>query len=125
MKEIYCGFILAPKKYHHYMFLKINVVTNESRYSIKNKVHFVDTLSRRKYFWDAAVPCGSENSHNIVKLNPGEEKYHLLTPYPTLMQPLKKFSPESIRAVARNPIIDLQSIGIYSKPDIQHHIRTQ
>ena len=41
------------------------------------------------------------------------------------MQPLKNFSSESIRAIARNPNIDLQSIGIYSKPDIQHHIRTQ
>ena len=37
----------------------------------------------------------------------------------------KKFSPESIRDIARNPNIDLQSIGIYSKSDIQHHIRTQ
>ena len=70
----------------------------------KNKVHFVDLLSRRTYFWDTAVPCGSKN---------------------TLMQPLKKFSPESIRAIARNPNIDLQSIGIYSKSDIQHHIRKQ
>ena len=91
----------------------------------KNKVHFVDTLSRRTYFWDTAVPCGSENSHNVVQLNPDEDKYYLLTPYPTLMQSLKKFSPESIRAIARNPNIDLQSIGIYSKSDIQHHIRTQ
>ena len=41
------------------------------------------------------------------------------------MQSLKKISPESIRAIARNPNIDLQSIGIYSKSDIQHHIRTQ
>ena len=41
------------------------------------------------------------------------------------MQPLKKFSPEGIRAFARNPNIDLQSTGIYSKSDIQHHIRTQ
>ena len=41
------------------------------------------------------------------------------------MPPLKKFSPESIRAIARNPNIDLQSIGIYSKSDIQHHIRTR
>ena len=51
----------------------------------KNKVHFVDTLSRRTYFWDTAVPCGSENSHNVVQLNPDEDKYYLLTPYPTLM----------------------------------------
>ena len=40
-------------------------------------------------------------------------------------QPLKKFSPESIRAIARNPNIDLQSIGICSKSDIQHNIPTQ
>ena len=66
----------------------------------KNKVHFVDTLSRPTYFWDTAVPCGSENSHNVVQLNPDEDKYNLLTPYPTLMQSLKKISPESIRAIA-------------------------
>ena len=41
------------------------------------------------------------------------------------MPPLKKFSPESIRAIACNPNIDLQSIGIYFISDIQHHIRTQ
>ena len=37
----------------------------------------------------------------------------------------RKFSPESIRAIAGNPNIDLQYIGIYSKSDIQHHIHTQ
>ena len=41
------------------------------------------------------------------------------------MQPLKKFSPESIVAIARTPNVDLQSIGIYSKSDLKHHIRTQ
>ena len=46
----------------------------------KNKVHFVDTLSRRTYFWDTAVPCGSQNSHNVVQLNPEEDNYYLLTP---------------------------------------------
>ena len=44
----------------------------------KNKVNFVDTLSKRTYFWDTAVPCGSENSHNVVQLNPDEDKYYLL-----------------------------------------------
>ena len=91
----------------------------------KNKVYFVDTLSRRTYSWDTAVPCGSEDSLNVVQLNPDEDKYYQIISYPTLMPPLKKFSPESIRAIARNPNIDLQSIGIYSKSDIQHHIRTQ
>ena len=82
-------------------------------------------LSRRTYFWDTVVPCGSKIIHNVVQLNPDEDKYYLLTPYPTLMPPLKKFSPENIKAIARNPTIDLQSIGIYSRSDIQHHIRTQ
>ena len=124
LKETSFGFTFAPKNYHLYMFLKINDVTKESQDSTK-KVYFVDTLSRRTYFWDTSVPCGSENSHNVVQLNPDEDKYYLLTPYPTLMPPLKKFSPESIRGIARNPNIDLQSIGIYSKSDIQHHIPTQ
>ena len=60
-----------------------------------------------------------------MQLNPDEDKYYLLTPYPTLTQPLKKISPESIRAIARNPNIDLQSIGIYSKSDIYNHTKTQ
>ena len=116
-------FFTCTKKYQHYIFLKINVVLKKIPIFYKNKVHFVDTLSRRTCFWDTAVPCGSENSHNVVQLNPDEDKYYLFTPYPTLMQPLKKFSTESIKAIARNPNIDLQSIGIYSKSDIQHHIR--
>ena len=49
----------------------------------KNKVHFVNALSSRTYFWDKAVQCGSENSHNVVQLNPDEDKYYPLTPYPT------------------------------------------
>ena len=123
MKATFYGITLVPKKYHLYTFLKINDVIKESQYS--RKIYFFDTLSRRTYFWDRAVPCGSKYSHNVVQLNPDEDKYYLLKPYPTLMPPLKKFSPESIRAIARNPNIDLQSIDIYSKPDIQHHIRIQ
>ena len=40
------------------------------------------------------------------------------------MQPLKKCSLKSIRAIVSNPNIGLRSIGIYSKSDIQHNIRT-
>ena len=61
----------------------------------------------------------------VIQLNRDEDKYYLLTQYPTLRQPLKKFPPESIRAFARNPNIDLQSISIYSESHIQHHIRRQ
>ena len=70
-------------------------------------------------------PLLIKNSHNVVQLNPDEDKYYLFTPYPTLMQPLKKISPESIRVITRNPNIKLQSIGTYSNSDIQHYIRTQ
>ena len=41
------------------------------------------------------------------------------------MKPLEKFSHENIRAIARNTKIVLQSIGIYSKSDLQHQTRTQ
>ena len=56
------------------MFLKIKDPIKESQYSKKNKAHFVDTLSRRTYFWDIAVPWGSKNSNNVVQLNPDEQK---------------------------------------------------
>ena len=69
---------LYQKKYHHNMFLKTNVVIKESL--IFYKVHFVDTLSRPTYFWNTAVPCESETSHNVVQLNPDEDKNYLLTP---------------------------------------------
>ena len=49
MKETFYGLILAPKKYHLHMFLKINVVIQES-HILQKKVHFVDALSRRTYF---------------------------------------------------------------------------
>ena len=93
-KEIHYGITHGRKKSHHYMYLKTI-----------DMVHFVGTLSKRIYFWDTAVPCGSENSPNVVQLNPDEDKNYLLTPYPTLMPPLKKFSPETMRANARNPNI--------------------
>ena len=86
------------------MFLKTKDAIKESQFSSK-KVHFVDTISRRTYFWDTAVPCGSENSHKVVQLNNEEDKYYLLAPYPTLMQPLKNFSPESIRAIINQHIL--------------------
>ena len=75
----------------------------------KNKVHFVDTLSQRTYFWDTVVPCGSESSHNIVQLNPDKNKHYLLTPYPTLMQPLKKFRQKALELL---PAIQ---ISIYNR----------
>ena len=41
------------------------------------------------------------------------------------MPPLKNFSPEIIRVNARNPNIELNSIGIYSRSEVQHDTRTQ
>ena len=63
-------------------------------------------------------PCGSENKPRRRKVLP---TYTI----PYINATIKKFSPEKIRAIARNPNIDLQLVGIYSKSDIQHHIRTQ
>ena len=94
-------------------------------YSIKINNTLLIDFHEELFFWDTAIPCGLENSHIVVQLITDEDKYYLLTPYPTLMQSLKKISAESIRAIARNPNIDLQSIGLYSKSDTQHHIRTQ
>ena len=71
------------------MFLKKKYVTKESLYSTK-KVHIVDSLSIRTYFFDTAVSCGSEKSYTVVQLNPDEDIYYLLTPYPTLVPPFKK-----------------------------------
>ena len=90
-KEIYYGTTHVRKKYHHYMYLKTKDSTKESPYSTK-KVPFVATLSRRTYFWDTAVPCGSKNSHNVVQLNPDEDKHYLLTPNLTLMPPKFRFT---------------------------------
>ena len=92
---------------------------------LQKKAHFVHTLSRRTYFWDTAVPYGSENINEIVQLNPDQDKYYLLQPYLKFMPPLTKFAPESIKAIARNQNIDLKSICIYSRLDKQRHIRTQ
>ena len=41
------------------------------------------------------------------------------------MPSLKKFSPESIRAIDRKPNIDFQPINICSRSDIRHHLPTQ
>ena len=50
-KEIHYGNTHIRKTYHRYMCLKTKHVAKESPYSTKNKVHFVDTLSKRTYFW--------------------------------------------------------------------------
>ena len=60
-KEIFYGSTLAPKKCHIYMFLEIKDAMKESKYSTK-KVHYVDTLYRRTYFSDTAVPCESKTA---------------------------------------------------------------
>ena len=125
MKETFYSIKLVRKKYHLYTFVKIDDVIKESQYSTKIEYILIIHFQEEPFFSDTAVTCGSEKSHIVVQLNPDEDKYYLLTPYPTLMPPLKKFSPESIRAINRNPNIDLQSIGIYLKSNIQHHIDTQ
>ena len=121
--KIFYGITFVPKMSPLYVFEDKRCY---KRIPICYKKKYILLIhSPEELFWDTADPCASENSHNLVQLNLDEDKYYLLTPYPTLMQPLENFLPESIRAIARNPNIDLQSIGKYSKSDIEHHIRTQ
>ena len=108
-KKPYAGLFLSANRSNFIDFEEICYVKKASPLYVfeneripifyKNKAHFVDTLSRRISFWYTAVSCGSKNSHNLLQFNPDEDKYYLLTPYPTLMPPLKKFSPENIRTL--------------------------
>ena len=91
-KEIYYGITPVPKKVSPLYVFEDKKCYKGIPIFYKNKVHFVDTLSRRTYFWDTAVPCGSENSHKVVQLNPDEDKYYLLTLYPTLATTQKIFT---------------------------------
>ena len=49
-KETFYGFILAPKKYHRYTFLKINVVTKEYPYSTRTK-YILLTHSQKEHIF--------------------------------------------------------------------------
>ena len=89
-------------------------------YKIK---HCVCTLSGWTHFWEVAVLCGSEYNHNVVQPNANQDKKIMSShTLPHHNASLKTISTESIRPIARNPTIDLQSIGIYSKPNVKHHI---
>ena len=90
MKVTFYGITFVPKKVSPLYVFEDKRCYKRIPYFYKNKVYFVDTLSRGTYFWGTAVPCESENSHNVVELNPDEDKYYLLTPYPTLVPSLKK-----------------------------------
>ena len=105
--------------------MKTNDAIKESQCSIKLEYLLLTHSHVELIFGIQPFHVDQKNSHNVVQLNPDEDKYYLLTPYPTLKQPLKEFTPETIRAIARKPNLDLQSIAIYSKIGIQHHIRTQ
>ena len=64
VRETFFGTTLALRKSHHSMYLKIRDATDAYLFYLKeNKVHFADILSRRTFFGDTVVPCGSEKSH--------------------------------------------------------------
>ena len=94
-------------------------------------INFFSNSSFRRYLyktniiWVTAVPLGSEYSHNVVQMNHEEVKLDLLAPCSTSKPPQKKFSPKKLCTRARNPNIDLQPKGIFSKSNIQHHIQKQ
>ena len=115
MQETFFGITRALKKFHHFVYEDKRCYQRIPMF-YKNKRHFLDRLSRRSFFWNAAVPCGSENSHNVVQLSPNEDKYY---PHPISCTniTLKKFSPLSLRSIAHHPNKDLQSVGMDCKSD--------
>ena len=60
-KERYYGITLVPKKYHHYMFLKIKDVIREFPYSIKKIKYILFTHSH------AELIFGIQPSHVVQK----------------------------------------------------------
>ena len=76
------------------MFLKINVVIKKSPYSTKIKYIFSIHFQYEHIFGIPQSHVDQKKIYNVEQLNPDKDKYYLRAPYPTLMQPLKKFSPK-------------------------------
>ena len=72
-KEIYYGITHVLKIITVICFRRQTLLGRITMF-YKNRLHFVDTLSRRTNFWDTAVPCRSEEIHKVVKLNPDGDK---------------------------------------------------
>ena len=108
------------------------MLSTNIRFYTKIKL-FCRYFIKTNLFLDNGAPFGSEYNQLKIQLNvkllnlnlfnyylllTAEINYYLLKPYPTLGRPFKKFSPQRLRATTRNPYLDLQTIGIYVKPDI-------
>ena len=108
---------------HLYMFLKTKDAITESQYSTKTKYvllkHFPEYvllnlfLGYNSPMWIRKQPqCCTTKSRRRQIL-----PTHTISNYNATIK--------KVFTIARNPNIDLQSIGIYSKSDTQHHICTQ
>ena len=80
--------------YQKISLLKIKDATKESPFSTKIKYILLTHFHKELIFGKQQSHVNQKNSHNVVQLNPVEDKYYLLTPYPTIMQPLKKNFPK-------------------------------
>ena len=99
------------------MFLKINVVTRESQFSVKPKVILLIHLQDEHIFEIPQSPVDQKQLKRRT-IKPRRRKILPTNTIPNINATIKKFSPESIQTIARNPNINLQSIEIYSKSDI-------
>ena len=110
LKKPYAGYIISGKRpnfidYEGYILWYYTCTKKVSPLYVFEDKRCYKRISMffksKVYFVETAVPCGSESSHNVVQLIPKDDKYYLLTPYPTIMPSLNKFSPQSIKVVAR------------------------
>ena len=100
------------------------MLQKEYLYFIKHKLKFVSSYHEELIF-------GMQLSHVDLKTavmyhSLIQTKINFIFSHKTLLiSTLRKLSPESNRVIARNTNIGLQSTCMYSKSDVQHHIRSQ
>ena len=109
MKATFYGFTLVPKKYHLKMFLKVSDVIKESQFSAKIKYFLCIHFHAKLLFGLQQSHLDQKKSHNIVQLNPDEDKHDLLTPYPNnrtnnRTAPYHKFSISQQSSISNKPI---------------------
>ena len=78
LRRKYPGITLVLKDLITLCIWRLVMLTTQT-YFLWNKVHFLDTLPLLIFFWDTAVPCGTENSNIFLHLSPNKDEKFLLT----------------------------------------------
>ena len=118
------GYYSCTKKVSPLYVFEDKICLKESPYS--TKIKYISLMySQDEHIFGRSSTMWIRKQPQLCTIKSRRKQILSINTIPNINATIKKFSPESIRALARNPNIDLQSIGIYSKSDIQHHIRTQ